>query len=113
MNRQQIRAFVFSALLVMLIFANSIIALAAIRKPVKLEIVTYPKTVNYTVGDEVVTRGLTLRVTYDGSSSEVISKGYTTSYNFSTAGEKKVTITRNIYWQLKITIRRYFSILCF
>lgn len=92
MNRQQIRAFVFSELLVMLIFANSIIALAVTRKPVKLEIVTYPKTVNYTVGDEVVTRGLTLRVTYDDSSSEVISKGYTTSYNFSTAGEKKVTI---------------------
>ena len=92
MNRQQIRAFVFSTLLVMLIFVNSVIALAATRKPVKLEIVTYPKTVNYTVGDEVVTRGLTLRVTYDDSSSDVISKGYTTSYNFSTAGEKKVTI---------------------
>ncbi len=38
-------------------------------------------------------RGLTLRVTYDDTSSEVISKGYTTSYSLSTVGQNTVTIT--------------------
>ena len=92
MNRQRIRACVLSSLLVALILANSIIVFAATKKPVKLEIITYPKTISYTVGDELVTRGLSLRVTYDDSSSTVISKGYTTSYDFSSTGNKTVTI---------------------
>lgn len=58
------------------------IAIAA--KPGKLE---------YAVGEKLDTTGLKIKVVYADKSEEIITKGFTVSYDFSTAGRKTVAVS--------------------
>lgn len=47
---------------------------------------------SYTVGDEIDLSGVTVTVKYSNDSTKTITSGYSTEYDFSTAGEKTVTV---------------------
>ncbi len=58
-----------------------------------IAVATKPNTLIYEDGAAINTTGLTLTATYSDGSTKTISSGYTTSYDFSSAGSKKVTVT--------------------
>lgn len=47
----------------------------------------------YTVGDTLDTTGLSLMVGYNNGTTDIIDSGYTTDYDFSSAGTKTVTVS--------------------
>ncbi len=61
--------------------------------PKSAEIVTKPTKTSYTVGDKLSTAGMKVRVTYKDNTTKDFTSGFATSYDFSTAGTKKVTVT--------------------
>ncbi|MBR5446562.1 MAG: bacterial Ig-like domain-containing protein [Clostridia bacterium] len=52
-----------------------------------------PKKLEYAVGEKLDTDGLALKVVYADKSEEIITKGFTVSYDFSTAGRKTVAVS--------------------
>ncbi len=58
-----------------------------------LEITSSATKTTYNVGDTIDTSGLTLKATYNNGSEKAITSGFTTNYDFSTAGTKTVTVT--------------------
>ena len=58
-----------------------------------VSIASKPDKLNYSVGEKLDTAGLTLKVVYADKSEEVVSKGFTVSYDFSTAGRKTVSVS--------------------
>lgn len=63
------------------------------NKMTGLSVLSMPTKTSYYVGDTLNTSGLKLKATYADGSTKTISSGYTTSYDFSSAGTKKVTVT--------------------
>lgn len=57
-----------------------------------LALKTKPTKTEYYVGDTIDTSGLELTATYNNGSTKTITSGFTTSYDFGTAGTKKVTV---------------------
>lgn len=57
-----------------------------------LALKTKPTKTAYYVGDTIDTSGLELTATYNNGSTKTITSGFTTSYDFGTAGTKKVTV---------------------
>jgi len=58
-----------------------------------ISIADKPNKLTYTVGEKLDTTGLTLMITYEDNSTAIISRGYTVSYDFSTAGQKTVSVS--------------------
>lgn len=58
-----------------------------------LEIISSATKTTYNVGDTLDTSGLTLKATYNNGSEKTVTSGFTTNYDFSTAGTKTVTVT--------------------
>ncbi len=61
--------------------------------PKSAEIVSKPTKTTYTVGEKLDTAGLKVKVTYKDGSTKSFTSGFTVSYDFSSAGTKKVTVT--------------------
>ncbi len=58
-----------------------------------IAVASKPNTLIYEDGAALNTTGLTLTAKYSDGSTKTISSGYKTSYDFSSAGSKKVTVT--------------------
>ncbi|MBR4961606.1 MAG: bacterial Ig-like domain-containing protein [Clostridia bacterium] len=52
-----------------------------------------PKKLEYAVGEKLNTDGLSLKVVYADKSEEIITKGFTVSYDFSSPGRKTVAVS--------------------
>ncbi len=61
--------------------------------PKTASVVSKPTKTSYTVGEKLNTAGLKVRVTYKDGTTKDFTSGFTTSYDFSKAGTKKVTVT--------------------
>lgn len=57
-----------------------------------IEIDGFDGKIEYYVGDELVINTIVIKVTYNNGDTDEISTGYTTEYDFSTAGTKTVTV---------------------
>ena len=61
-----------------------------------ITIKTQPTKMEYWIGEELDTTGLTLTATYSDGSTQTVSNGFTTSaFSSATAGSKTVTVTYN------------------
>ena len=69
------------------------LAWKAISPVFAITVVTCPTKTTYERNEALDTTGLTLTATYSDGSSERITNGYTTAYDFSMPGEKTVTVT--------------------
>lgn len=58
-----------------------------------IAIASNPTKTVYNIGDTLNTSGLKLKVTYSNGTTSTISSGFKTSYDFSSSGTKKVTVT--------------------
>lgn len=58
-----------------------------------ISIQSKPHTLSYLVGDELDTTDMAVAVTYSNGSTKTIIDGFTTSYDFSSAGTKTVTVS--------------------
>lgn len=58
-----------------------------------IAVASNPTRTTYNVGETFDTSGLTLKATYSNGSTKTISSGFTPSYDFSTSGSQKVTIS--------------------
>lgn len=58
---------------------------------VEIDEIDYENT--YFIDDELVINSISLKVTYNNEEVEYVEEGYTTNYDFSTAGEKQVKIS--------------------
>lgn len=85
-----------------LIIPSSRVCLADKKIPISAEILTLPKCVDFCVGDAVDTRGLSLIVTYNDDSTEIITSGFDVSYDFSKAGKGKVVVS---YTEMDVTVK--------
>jgi len=74
---------------------TSVVLIVSKGKPSvsSVSVATKPKKTSYTVGEKLDTAGLTLKVVYADKSEEIVSKGFTVSYDFSTAGRKTVAVS--------------------
>ncbi|MGN1315965.1 MAG: leucine-rich repeat protein [Acutalibacteraceae bacterium] len=75
--------------------------------PNKLEVSALPLKTGYFVNDELETRGLKLKVTYTDGSTKTITSGFETEYNFSSSGNKNVTIN---YTENKTTVSTSYEV---
>ncbi len=57
-----------------------------------IEITDIDAKTEYYIDDELVINDITITVTFNNGDTEEITEGYTTEYNFSTAGNKVVTV---------------------
>ena len=60
---------------------------------IDVQIATNATKTSYYVGDTLDTTNLSLLATYNNGDTKIITSGYTTNYDFSTAGTKTVTVT--------------------
>jgi len=58
-----------------------------------VSVASLPAKTTYQVGEKLNTAGLTLKVLYADKTEGTISKGYTVSYDFTTAGRKTVAVS--------------------
>ena len=64
------------------------------EKPVSLSVLSKPEKLNYTVGEELDTKGLTLRLTLNTSKTEKITDGFSCSpTKLDKAGPQEITVT--------------------
>ncbi len=64
------------------------------EKPVSLSVLSKPQKLNYTVGEELDTNGLTLRLTLNTNKTEKITDGFSCSpTKFEKAGPQEITVT--------------------
>ena len=77
-----------------------------ILESVSVEVATPPTKLTYTVGDQFDSTGLTLEVTYNDGTTEIITEGFTVSApDMSVAGTKYVTINyQNLTTTFTITV---------
>lgn len=61
----------------------------------KVEIADLDVKDEYYIGEELSINSLTLKATYNNGDVENITTGYTTAYDFSSSGEKTVTVNYN------------------
>lgn len=64
------------------------------EKPVSLSVLSKPSKLNYLVGEELDTKGLTLRLTLNNNKTEKITEGFSCSpTKFEKAGPQEITVT--------------------
>ena len=84
-----------------------IINITKIRKVTNMVINTMPDKIEYLVGENLDTQGLTLKVEYSNGDSEIITQGFTCSPTiFNIIGTQKITVTyleRTITFNVEIT----------
>lgn len=107
MNKRKVKINILLLLVMTVLFSSSMLCLAASKKPISLEILTTAKTVDYCVDDSLNTKGLRLLVSYDDGSKVTLTKGYQTSYNFSTVGKKDVVLS---YAENGVTVKTNYSV---